>query len=127
MRDLAYYQNIDKVLWECGFDITCEDGTQFARYQRVPCLFVEKAGDDHRIIDFDHDIEMDNYRYTAWRKVIGVEYNIRVEVYLIHNMQLYTLDGKLVDFDNLGQSNILVDSKFLGVMDIKQITPNQSD
>lgn len=120
MRDLEYYQNIDKVYWECGRDITCDDGTEFKLYQRVPCLFVEKAKDGHKIIDFDHDIETDNYRYTGWRKVIGLEYGIRVGVYLISSNQLYTLEGKLVDFNGLGMSQVLVSKKFLGIMDLKQ-------
>ena len=115
-RDIKYYQNIDKVYWECG----CNIKDLFKHFERVPCLFVESTPEGCKILDIDHKIEFDNYRYTAWRKVLGKSYNIRVEVYLIKNEKLYTLKGEEVDFNKLGRSDILVDKKFLGIMDIKK-------
>lgn len=114
-RDITYYQNIDKVYWECGYDIK----DLFKHFERVPCLFVEKTEDGAKILDIDHDIEFDEYRYTAWRKVIGVTYGIRTGVYLIKDSKLYTLEGEEVDFNELGRSDVIVDKKYLGIMDIK--------
>lgn len=115
-RDIKYYQNIDKVYWECGYDIK----DLFKHFERVPCLFVESTPEGCKILDIDHQIEFDDYRYTAWRKVLGNSYDIRVEVYLIKNEKLYTLKGEEIDFNKLGRSDIVVDKKFLGIMDIKK-------
>ena len=117
-RDLKYYQNIDKVYWVVANDIK----NLFKQYQKIPCLFVELSDNDDnnvKILDIDHAIEFDEYRYTAWRKVIGIKYGIRTDVYLIKDNQLYTLDGDTVDFDELSRSDIVIDKKYLGIMDIK--------
>jgi hypothetical protein len=114
-RDLNYYQNIDKVYWECG----CNIKDLFKHFERVPCLFVEKSKEGPKVLDIDHDIEFDEYRYTAWRKVIGISYGIRTGVYLIKDLKLYTLEGEEYDFDKLGRSDIMIDKKYLGIMDIK--------
>lgn len=51
--------------------------------EKVPCIYVEKINTEYFIIDIDHDIENDEFEYTAWRKFIGETYNCRIEVLLI--------------------------------------------
>jgi len=54
------------------------------------------------------------------RKVIGKVYNIRVEVLLIYDDTLYTLDGREILFDSLKRSKIWIDKQYLGKCDIKE-------
>jgi hypothetical protein len=65
-----------------------------------------------KILQFDPSIKYDTYRYTTWIKLIGLTYNIRVNVLLIANDTLYTLDNKEVDFTTLLRSNIIIDKHF---------------
>jgi hypothetical protein len=116
-RDLSYYRNIDKVFWVVASDIL----DLFKRYENVPCLFVEKNNNSLKILKFDYSIELDSFKYTAWRKVLGKVYNIRVDVLLIGSSGLYDLEGVPILFESLGRSEILVDKKYLGIMDLKEI------
>jgi len=119
-RDLHYYQTIDKVYWVPINDITNQDGQiLIKRDSKVPCIFVEKTPDQDKILKFDYEIEHDEYRYTAWRKVIGITYNIHVGIYLIHDDCLLTLAGDVVNFNSLGRSDVLIDKQYLGMIDIK--------
>lgn len=117
-RDLSYYENVSKVFW-----VVASDNKNFKQYENVPCIFVEisttKNGNkDRKILQFDNEIEFDEYHYTAWRKVIGEKYDIYVDVLLIKDGKLYTLDCMEVDFDTLGRSDVIIDKKFLGIMAI---------
>ena len=119
-RDLSYYENINKVFW-----VVASDNDHFKQYEKVPCIFVEtiiKNGKkDRKILQFDNEIEFDEYHYTAWRKVIGKKYGIYVDVLLIKDGKLYTLDCVEIDFDTLGRSDVMVDKKFLGIMAINNV------
>ena len=116
-RDLQYYKNIDKVYWVVAHDI----GNIFKRYEKIPCIFVQHTKDDkYLILKFDYNIEFDMFRYTAWRKVLGQTYGIRVDVLLIKDDKLYTLSGKEKKFSDLGRSEHLIDKQFLAVMDLKK-------
>lgn len=111
-RDLSYYENINKVFW-----VVASDNEHFKQYEKVPCIFVETSITknrkmDRKILQFDNEIEFDEYHYTAWRKVIGKKYGIYVDVLLIKDEKLYTLDCIEVDFDTLGRSNVIVDKNF---------------
>lgn len=107
-RDLHHYENIGKVFW-----YILNDMPPFKQNERIPCIYVEKQGSEMKILDFDFDIESDEFTYTAWRKFLGKTYNIRVDVLLIKNGMLYTLSGNIIDFKTLGRSQILVDKKYL--------------
>jgi hypothetical protein len=72
------------------------------------------------IIHFDMTIEFDKWRYTGWRKVLGISHDIRVDVLgishdirvdvlLIYDNKLYTLDGAEIEFNSLGRSDIWID------------------
>ena len=113
-RDLQYYKNINKVFW-----VIAEDNEHFSQYEKVPCIFVERCKDDTlKILKFDYSIEFDNYHYTAWRKVIGEIYGIYVDVLLIKESKLYTLDCKEIMFETLQRSDCVVDKKYLGIMKV---------
>lgn len=114
-RNIEYYETIDKVFWVVANDIK----DLFKQYESVPCLFVEVIDDKMKILRFDYGIEFDDYKYTAWRKVIGKIYNIRVEVLLIKNKKLYDLKGNEILFESLERSDVYVDRKYLGIIDIK--------
>lgn len=107
-RDLQYYETINKVHW-----FILNDTPPFKQNEKIPCIYVEKSNDKMKILDFDHDIEYDEFTYTAWRKFLGETYNIRVDVLLIKNNILYTLNGETVDFNTLERSDIVVDKKYL--------------
>ena len=107
-RDLQYYESVNKVHW-----FILNDTPPFKQNEKIPCIYVEKSNDKMKILDFDHDIEYDEFTYTAWRKFLGETYNIRVDVLLIKNNMLYTLTGETVDFNTLERSNIIVDKKYL--------------
>lgn len=119
-RDLKYYNNIDKVYWVPYSDIILEIKDVIKGNTKVPCIFVEKKKDGNMdILQFDMSIELDEWRYTAWRKVLDVKNNIRVGVLLIWDDKLFTIEGKAIDFNSLGRSNIWIDKNLLGKIDIK--------
>lgn len=118
-RNLEYYKHIDKVFWVPVDDIKLSNGNIIKQNERIPCIFVEKKNDKYFILQFDLSIEFDEWRYTAWRKVIGQIYNIRVEVLLINGNGLFELNGSEIKFEELGHSNVLVDKKYLAKCDLK--------
>lgn len=111
LRNLAYYRDINKVFW-----VIAHDMGPFKQYEKIPCIFVESCPGVMKILKFDYEIEFDEFQYTAWRRLIGQIYGIRVDVLLIHNGTLYKLDGTTVDFANLRRSSVLVDKKYLARM-----------
>jgi protein associated with RNAse G/E len=82
-RNLDYYENIDKVYWVPVKDICPPDGDIIKANTPTPFIYVESTPDQFKILQFDMDIEFDKWRYTAWSKVLGKSYDIRVEVLLI--------------------------------------------
>jgi hypothetical protein len=125
-RDIEYYETIDKVFWVPVSDIQLESGEIIKGNTPTSCIFVERNEDEEEenkgmsILQFDMSIEFDQWRYTAWRKVLGVMHGIRVDVLLISSHRLFTLDGVEVDFDSLGRSDIWIDKNLLGKIDIKK-------
>ncbi len=119
LRDLEYYKNIDKVFWVVINDISLSNGEVLKANIPIPCIYTEVSGGKLHILQFDSSIEFDGWRYTAWRKVLGTAYNIRVEVLLIHGDRLYKITGEEVFFDSLGRSDILVSKEYLGKYDLK--------
>lgn len=107
-RNLEYYENIGKVFW-----YILNDMYPFKQNEKIPCIYVEKINDNLKIIDFDHDIEFDEFTYTAWRKFLGETYGTRIDVLLIKNGTLYDLNGNVINFNTLGISNILIDKTYL--------------
>jgi hypothetical protein len=120
-RNLQYYEKIDKVFWVPYEDIILENKNVVKGNTSCPCIFVhvDEKTKQMKILQFDMSIEFDEYRYTAWRKVIGITYGIRVDVLLINDSKLFTLEGKEIDFGSLGRSDVWVDKKYLGKCDIK--------
>lgn len=112
-RNLEYYANIDKVYWVPVDEIVTDNGI-IPRDTPIPCIFVEEKDDKMYILQFDMSIENDMWVYTAWRKVIGIVHDVRVNVLLIHDMNLYMLDGTKINFDDLGRSNVWIDKDYLG-------------
>lgn len=116
-KDLQYYVNQNKVFWVLSDDIN----NDLKRKQIVPCIFVEHTNDEkYLILQFDESIKFDGFKYTAWRKLIGIHYNIWVDVLLISNNILVTLDGKTVDFSELGRSTVVVDKKYLAKFSVNE-------
>ncbi len=118
-RDLNYYETIDKVFWVPVNDVILPDGEVIKADNPTPCIYAEEKDGKYNILQFDMSIEFDKWRYTAWRKVLGISYGIRVEVFLIYKNKLYTLEGKEIDFNSFGRSDIWIDKKFLGRCDVK--------
>ena len=84
-KDLEYYINQNKVFWVLSDDIN----DNLKRKQVVPCIYVERTNDNkYLILQFDESIKLDEFQYTAWRKLIGLHYNIWVDVLLISNNEL---------------------------------------
>ena len=108
-KTLDYYKNQNKIFWVLAETIN----EKLLQYQVQQCLFVEKKNDKYYVLQLDVNIKFDNYKYTAWRKLIGTVYNIIVDVLLIVDDQLCTLDGQMVEFDELDQSTVFVDKKYL--------------
>lgn len=112
-RDLSYYKNQSKVFWVIAEDFPVAN---WKRYDVIPCLFVEQFDDgSYGIIQLDPTIAADDYQYTAWRKLIGQEYDFRAEVLLIDVVRdtLYTLQGNEISFDTLSRSSRLIDKRCL--------------
>jgi hypothetical protein len=107
-RTLDHYENINKVFW-----YILNDMPPFKQNEKIPCIYVENDNGKLKILDFDNTIENDGFTYTAWRRFLGETYKTRIDVLLIKNSTLYTLDGKIVDFNTLGRSDIWVDQKYL--------------
>ncbi len=109
-KTLDYYIESNKIFWVVNKDLN-----PFIKSNDItPCIFVEKTIDNrYLILQLSELIKFDTYKYTAWRKFIGETYNINVEVLLINNHKLYTLDNKEIEFSELGRSNITVDRKYL--------------
>lgn len=110
-KDLHYYASCGKVFWVISDDIN----DKLRAKQIVPCIFVEKTeSGKHAILQLDESIKFDNFKYTAWRKLIGETYNIWVDVLLIDDdKSLYTLNGTVVEFASLQRSSVIVDKSFL--------------
>jgi hypothetical protein len=108
-KELSYYMNENKIFWVVNKNVN----EHIKANDIIPCLFVEKRNDKYYKIQIDKNIKFDNYKYTAWRKFIGDQYNIYVDVLLLHNDILYTLDNKIIDYNNIELSNIYVDQKYL--------------
>jgi adenylate cyclase class IV len=114
-RDFNYYKSTNKVFWTLNTTIN----SYLFDNQTVPCIFVERVGGKYYILQLDFEITQDKYLYTAWRKIIGKSYDIWVDVLLIaSDDKLYTLDGNVIHFDDLGRSNVVVDKKYLARFDI---------
>ena len=118
-RDLNYYKSVDKVYWVPVSDISLSNGRVIKQNTPTPCVYVHDDNGVYRILQFDLLIEFDNWRYTAWRKVLGQTYNIRVDVLLIDGNELFTLEGKEVLFEDLQRSDIWIDKEYLAKCDIK--------
>jgi hypothetical protein len=118
-KDLNYYKTCDKVVWVPVHDIKCSNGNIIKADTPTPCIYVEDKDNKYYILQLDLSIKDDQFRYTAWRKVIGITYNIRVEVLLINNNQLFKLDGSEVLFNDLGRSTVNVNKEYLGKCDVK--------
>lgn len=114
MRNLAYYRKCDKIYW-----FPVEPVGSIPANRPVPCIFVEKNPHGLSVIDFDHSIENDNLRYTAWRSFLGKMYGARIDVLLIDKAGLITLDNRKVDFDSLGRSKIYVSREHIAPFSIK--------
>jgi len=125
-QTLHFYQTCDKMYWEMNAELLCEDGRLFERNERVPCLFVvsdEKAG-AQRIIQIDKTIAHDDFRYTAFRSVLGHACGGRkVSVYLVPRgaETMYDLNGRKCLFDDLlsPHDDCTVDKQWIGIMQIK--------
>ena len=113
-RDFEYYKNANKIFWIVNDDVN----ENIERNKVVPCIFVEKKDDEYFILQIDPSIKDDKYKYTIWRKFIGKIYNIRVDVLLISDDNLYTLKNEKVNFDDLKRSNIVIDRQYLAKFDI---------
>lgn len=104
IKDIEYYATTNKVFWILNQDVN----ENLKANMTVPCIFVCKHADgQYQILQFDESISMDNFKYTAWRKLLGQVYNIYVDVILIHRndqwrsciYNCFTLDGKKVYFN----------------------------
>lgn len=115
VRDLEYYRTQNKVFWVVNRDIN----DQIRANQIVPAIFVEISDSEINILQFDLRIKMDNYKYTAWRSLLGQMYGIRVDVLLIAGDYLYDLNGNQVAFSSLGRSDVQVDSRHLAKFGLK--------
>lgn len=109
IKDLNYYKSQNKVFWVPDKNI----GKEFKAFDVVPCIFVEQKDEKYHILQFQESIKLDPFKYTAWRKLIGQTYNIRVDVLLIGNDSLMKLDGSTVNFEELERSQVVVDQKYL--------------
>ena len=108
-RDLKYYANQNKVFWYVNGDINDD----LKNNDVIPCIFIEIINKEMYIIQLDESILDDDFKYTAWRKTIGMLYGTYIDVLLIKNNKLYTLNDKIVKFNNLKRSDLWVDKKFL--------------
>lgn len=123
-KDLTYYATQDKVYWVVANDVFDIKGNiLFKQYEKIPCIFVQNLNNRYYILQFQENIKQDSFRYTAWRKLLGKIYNARVDVLLIKifskHIKLYTLAGKIVNFEDLGKSNIQISDKYLAKFSIK--------
>jgi len=83
-RDLEYYFFSEKVYWVLNASIPKYN---LDANQLVPCIFMEGAIDNPRILQFPLSIRDDKYRYTAWRSLLGKIGCVRVIVGLIVNIE----------------------------------------
>lgn len=114
-KDINYYIKEQKIYWVVNQDIN----ENIKANNVIPCIFIEVQNDKKLMLQLDLDIKFDNHKYTAFRKVIGKIYNIKVDVLLIHDNKLYTLNNNVINFNDIGRSNIYVDKKYLSPIDIK--------
>jgi adenylate cyclase class 2 len=108
-KNLAYYALQNKVYWVVNEDLN----DKIKRNDKVPCIYVEKKDNKYKILQFDETIKLDSLKYTAFRKLLGITYNIYVDVLLICDDKLYTLQNEIIDFADLERSNVVVDKKYL--------------
>lgn len=117
---LEYYVKQNKIFWVVNKDIINEKFNIKAN-DIVPCIFVEKRNNSYYKIQLDLNIKFDDYKYTAWRKFIGDNYNnVYIDVLLINNNRLVTLAGTEINYDDVGISDIYVDEKFLAKFDYQK-------
>lgn len=109
-KPLSYYIEQGKLFWTLNEDVN----EHLKRNAVHKCLFVEKNAEGYQLLQLDVSIKCDPYRYTAWRSLIGKTYNIQVDVLLISpEGVLYTLDGEVVKFEDVGRSTVVVDKTYL--------------
>ncbi len=99
-RTLEHFETQDKVFWVVNRDVN----EHIKKNDIVPCIYVEKKEGSYYVLPLDAKIAGDPYRYTAWRKLIGELYGIRVDILLAKGGKLYTLDNDQVDFSKLKKS-----------------------
>lgn len=115
-KDLEYYSKQNKVFWVVNKDIN-----EFIKANDiVPCIFVEKKDDGLYILQLEENIKFDDYKYTAWRSLLGSEYNIYVDVLLICNNNLYNLQNKIINFSELKRSNVVINKDLLAKIGVKK-------
>lgn len=124
MKDAEFYANCDKLYWEMNKRLVCPDGIVFERNQRVPCLFVmETGGGKYKILLLDPDIEKDNFRYTAFRSIIGYARGERIHVFLIYqpSARYFSLDGTEINFNTLlpDDGEPVINKEWLAKMEVK--------
>ncbi len=104
-KTLDYYAKADKIYWFVNEDVN----EKIKRNSVVPCIFVERlSGGAMNIVQLEETIKFDNYKYTAWRKLLGETYGVYVDVLLIFDNELYTLDNRKIKFEDLGRSQIQI-------------------
>jgi len=114
-KTLEYYTNTKKMFWVLADDKKFGD-ILMPRYSSIPCIFIEVTkGGEQKILQLDTNLKYDRHSYTAWRKVIGTIYNIRVDVLLIVENKLYALEGDEIDFKTLARSSFIIDKKYLAI------------
>lgn len=114
-KTLDYYASQNKVYWVVNKDINKDIKSN----DIIPCIFVEKIDNELYILQFEESIKFDHYKYTAWRKLIGEIYNIYVDVLLIHDNSLYTLNNENIDFNKLKRSSKIIDKNYLAKIEYK--------
>ena len=112
-KDLEYYLKEQKVYWVVNQNIN----ENIKANDIVPCIFVETKNNKMYMLQLDLDIKLDDHKYTAWRKLIGTIYGIKVEVLLIYEDVLYTLNNRKISFNDIGRSNTYVDKQYLAKFD----------
>jgi hypothetical protein len=115
-KDLKYYSTTHKFL-VVNKDILDSDDILFKANEIVPCIYVEEKNNEYYILQLDQDIQNDHYKYTMWRKFVGLTYNTKITVFLIKHVEnsfiLYDLNGKVIDFNSLQKNGTFVDKTYL--------------
>ncbi len=114
-EDLDYYRNNGQLYWVLNKDIIVGNEV-FKANQYIPCVYTKlnKQG-KHSLLQLDLSIKDNGMKYSMWRKIVGLHYDIYVDVLLLpkNSDLVFNLNGNIIEQKTFKKSKVYVSKMYL--------------